>query len=194
MNLAGVCFEAWITPYVSVFATQGVPWSIPNWDVFLSPHNAILHVLLVSSTNLLKNTLTNQKPWILEFMLHQCSEFRCIFQTSSWFHSLIKTTFPRVWQAVELLLTTSETFTQSCWKAVSVPRVRIHQSQRLSLLPPPLTTTSDTIPPFREAKSPFPATAGSAGAGCFCKSSDAFSEHHCKGHICYWWQHEQKKL
>lgn len=33
---------------------------------------------------LLKNVLTNQKPWIWEFMLHQCSEFRCICQTNSW--------------------------------------------------------------------------------------------------------------
>lgn len=46
MNLAGVLFEAWITPYVLAFATQDVPWSVSKQDIF--PNAAvILQVLLM---------------------------------------------------------------------------------------------------------------------------------------------------
>lgn len=47
MNLAGVRFEAWITPYVLAFATQDVPWSVSKQGIF--PNAAvILQVLLMS--------------------------------------------------------------------------------------------------------------------------------------------------
>lgn len=125
------------------------------------------------------STNATQKTWIWECMLHQFWEFRCICQTDSWFHSLIKTTLPRVWQAAELLFTTNETFTQCHWKIisgsaaqlvtvthlpltllqedtqVSVPRPTIHQRQPCS--PSPLSTPRLTQShPLQSSQVPFP--------------------------------------
>lgn len=54
------------------------------------------------------------------------------------------------------------------------------------LLWPPLEWHK--TPSYRAAKSLFPATIVSAGARCFCKYANVLSEHHYKGHVCYWWQ------